>query len=185
MTLHIRSGQDSICAFRQEGAFPVKVMTMAAGDRRPLGIGSGPMALLAFLPDEEVEAIVKANAGRLERYPAYSAPVLFEMVEATRRQGYAFNNGVIFEDIHGVAVPIRGRDGKPMAAISIATIARRMQAERCANIVRWLTAEARKIEERIATLTAGLNGPGLQRFRELRSVAGGPPVAEAPGIAPG
>ena len=36
-------------------------------------------------------------------------------VEATRRQGYAFNNGVIFEDIHGVAVPIRGRDGKPMS----------------------------------------------------------------------
>jgi DNA-binding IclR family transcriptional regulator len=37
VTLHARSGpNDSICLARLEGHFPVKVMTMSVGDRRPL-----------------------------------------------------------------------------------------------------------------------------------------------------
>lgn len=177
VTLYIRSGNEAVCAFREEGSFPVKVMTLAAGDRRPLGIGSGPLALLAFLPDDEVDAIIEANAPKLVGYPNCSGPVLHELVELTRRRGYAFTEGVIFQDIFGVAVPIRGRDSKPIASLSVATIARRMQAERRTSIVHWLTVEAAKLEEKIATMTAGLSEPGLQRFKSVR---GNHPVPPAP-----
>ena len=45
--LTIRSGLDAVCIDRAEGSFPVKVLTQNIGTRRPLGVGSGALALLA------------------------------------------------------------------------------------------------------------------------------------------
>jgi DNA-binding IclR family transcriptional regulator len=165
VTLHARSGpNDSICLARLEGHFPVKVMTMSVGDRRPLGIGSGPLAILAFLSDSEIESIIAANMSRYAEYPSYSGPRLYEMVEATRRQGYAINQGGIVPEIYGVAVPIMSRDAKPIAAISIATISARMQAPRLTTIISWLLAEARRTEQQVLKITAGLNESSMHRL---------------------
>lgn len=165
VTLHIRSGADSVCANRLEGAFPVKIMTLAPGDRRPLGVmSSGPLALLSFLPDAEVEAIINGNAGRLAAYSSHSQQKLYECVELTRRSGYAFGDGGVVPEISGVAVPIKGKDSKPMAAISVATLSSRMQEERRTSIVQWLSAEVGDLEKRILSITAGLNEPAVRRL---------------------
>src|SRR5690606_5448396 len=39
--LSVRSGFDAVCIDRYEGSYPVKVLTLNIGDRRPLGIGGG------------------------------------------------------------------------------------------------------------------------------------------------
>jgi hypothetical protein len=57
--LIIRSGDDSLCVDRREGAFPIKTFTVDVGVRRPLGVGAGSLAILTALP----EALAAAATG--------------------------------------------------------------------------------------------------------------------------
>src|SRR5690606_39494348 len=63
------SDLDAVCIDRAEGSFPIRVLTQNVGTRRPLGIGSGSLALLAAAPDDEVDNILRRNASRLKDYP--------------------------------------------------------------------------------------------------------------------
>lgn len=154
--LSVRSGADAICVHRIEGSYPIKVLTLAVGDRRPLGVGAGSLALLAFLPDEEVERIIEINRDRLSALPGFSVPKLYEMVEATRQAGYSFNEGLIIPDMYALGVPVVGIGGRPIAAISVAAVTSRLDNARRAKVVQWLKDEAKALEKRMAALTADL-----------------------------
>jgi len=154
--LSIRAGSDAICVYRVEGRFPIKVLTLSIGDRRPLGVGAGSLALLAFHGDSDVEAIVERNRESLSAYSAFSPADLFSLVEATRRRGYSFNDGRIIPEMCALGVPILGSDGRPLAAISLAAIRSRMQPERQGALVSLLSAEARELEARLSQRAIGL-----------------------------
>ena len=64
--LNVRSGPDVLCIDRKEGTFPIKTLIIEVGNRRPLGVGAGGIALLMPLPDEELERVVSANEARLK-----------------------------------------------------------------------------------------------------------------------
>jgi DNA-binding IclR family transcriptional regulator len=147
--LSIRSGDDAICTARQEGRYPIKTLTLAVGDRRPLGIGAGSLALLAALPDAEVERVITANAGRLRPYAAFSPTRLRELVERTRAEGCATNPGMVLPGMMAVGVPVCTGGGRVAGALSIAAIEGRMQPERRAQLVAWLKEEAATIAGRL------------------------------------
>lgn len=162
--LSARSGIEAICIDRCEGSFPIKALTLNVGDRRPLGIGAGSLALLAFLPDAEVEHAIEGNLSRLGSYPRYSGPLLHDMVARTRRLGYAINDGNIIPEMFAVGAPILGRDRRPVAALSVAAIAGRVKGDRRTNLIEWIRSEARLLEDRIADLTADLADSRAARF---------------------
>src|ERR687892_968306 len=83
-----RSGLDSVCVDRHEGTFPIKTFTLEIGMRRPLGVGTGSLAILSALPDEEVRHIVTANAPRLPEYGLTPASLLGQVKKA-QKLGYA------------------------------------------------------------------------------------------------
>src|SRR5215213_1047186 len=60
--LSVPRGGYSICVHREEGPYPIRVHALHAGDRHPLGVGAGSLALLSALPDHEVEEVLAANA---------------------------------------------------------------------------------------------------------------------------
>src|SRR4051812_32358784 len=67
----------SVCLRREEGSFPIRTHALKAGDRHPLGCGAGSLAILAALPDEEVERVLARNASVIAgRYPNYSTVIL-------------------------------------------------------------------------------------------------------------
>lgn len=160
--LSSRSGADSICLARREGSFPIRALTLAVGDRRPLGVGAGSLALLAGLPDAEIDKVIGHVAPRLEAYPGYGAAQLYDLVEQTRRHGFAFNRGAIIPEMWAVAVAVPDPDGRPVAALSIATIRSRMARDRRASIVAWLGGEAATLAGRVAALSSRL-GPAGRR----------------------
>lgn len=159
--LSVRSGFDAICVHRVEGSYPIKVLTLAVGDRRPLGVGAGSLALLAFHPDDEIERIIEGNRDRLASLPKFSVSRLYEMVETTRKAGYSFNQGDIISDMYALGVPVMGPAGRPITAISVAAVTSRLDNERRLKVVQWLKDEATAIEERIAALTANLTQAGI------------------------
>lgn len=139
--LTIRSGLDAVCIDRAEGSFPVKVLTQNIGTRRPLGVGSGALALLAAAPDEEVENILRRNSHRLSPYPTLTVEKLRKAVADTRERGYAFNPGHILKGMYGIGVTIYLAK-QPVAALSIAAHQGRMSPERRREIAGLLKREA-------------------------------------------
>lgn len=146
----------SICVHREEGPFPIRVHALHAGDRHPLGVGAGGLALLAALPDEGVEEALVANADVLaEKYPPFSPPVLRSLVQETRDRGYALNPGMLLSDSWAIGVPIRGSDGTPVGALSIAATESRLNPERQLEIAPLLKKEASWIETRLSEVDPG------------------------------
>lgn len=144
--LTMRTGDEAVCVGRQEGGFPIKTLTLSVGDRRPLGIGAGSLALIAFHPNrDEVARIMAAQAAECARF-RIDANALREMIDNSQRLGYALNDGRIIPGMSAVGVPVFGSDGVPAAAISVAAIIARMESPRREEIVAALRAEASQLQ---------------------------------------
>lgn len=147
--LSIRSGNQAICIDRREGHFPIRTLTLEVGSRRPLGVGAGSLALLAYLPDQEIKEVIAANRKRLSKYPGFAPPTLWQLIGDARRDGHTFNEGRIVSDMSAVGVAIFGHVGTPAAALSCAAISSRMQEARRREIVTLLREEAERIGARL------------------------------------
>ncbi len=149
--LSVPRGVYSICVHREEGPYPIRVHALHAGDRHPLGVGAGSLALLSALPDHEVEEVLATNADVLaEKYPNHPPSVLRSLVQETRVNGYALNPGLLLPSSWGVGVPIRGVDGRPIGALSIAAIESRLSEARQREIASLLKKEGTWIEMRLS-----------------------------------
>lgn len=150
---------DSICVDRREGDFPIKTLTLRIGDIRPLGIGAGSLALLAFQDDDFIAEVVKEDKERRKKF-GITDKFLLETLDQTKRSGFALNDGKLISGMSGVAVPLRRGDGKAVAAISVAAITSRLTGERLNMIVNQLKSEALQIEGAAAMV---LNTPFAKR----------------------
>jgi DNA-binding IclR family transcriptional regulator len=146
--LSLRSGDEAICIERREGSFPIKTLTLRVGDRRPLGVGAGSLAMLAFLPDEEVERVLASQAAEMPRY-GMDEMTLRDMITRSRELGYTLNDERLIQGMSAVGLPIRRPNGQPFAAISVAAISSRLQLPRRDSIVASLRQEAEQIEEEL------------------------------------
>jgi DNA-binding IclR family transcriptional regulator len=125
--LSTRHGLESVCVDREFGNFPIRANYLDLGSRRPLGAGAGSIALLAWLPDEEVKTVLDLLAPVFEkRYPLITRELLKLEIAQARERGYAMLLDVVVDQMGGVGVPILGGDGKPIAAISIAGLTDRI-----------------------------------------------------------
>ena len=145
----VRDGYDSVCFARCEGSYPVKILTVDVGMRRPLGMGAGNLALLASLPDREVDRVIAANLKELKTYAAKGAVLdeawLRQAVSLARRNGYSFVQDTFIPGMAAVGMPIIAR-GTPVGALSVAAITDRLQEERRSKVVLSLQKEVRSIE---------------------------------------
>ena len=91
--LIIRSGYESLCIDRVEGAFPIRAQTVDIGERAPLGLGAGGLSILSFLPDKETQSLISANDGRYTKFTNLTADDVRDLVKTTRNLGYSLISG--------------------------------------------------------------------------------------------
>lgn len=145
--LSVRRDVHVVCLHREEGPFPIRSHVLQAGDRHPLGVGAGSLAVLAALPDNEIGQAIAANAAIIaKRYPAYSPASLREAVARTRKDGYALNPGLLMAGSWGIGVVVRDPRGRPVYSVSLAAIESRLNAARRDELVPLLKAEVAKLE---------------------------------------
>ncbi|MBT2296005.1 IclR family transcriptional regulator [Pseudomonas fluorescens] len=144
-----RSGFDAICLDRSEGPFPIRTFTGDIGGRVALGVGQGSLAILAFLPEEERDTVIQYNLPRLKDFHLYDEVFLRTEVENVRALGYAGRNTGVLQGMAGVAVPILDREGRAVAALSVATVSDRLGPDRLPTVVEMLKREAALIGPRI------------------------------------
>ncbi|MBX3628286.1 MAG: IclR family transcriptional regulator [Rhizobacter sp.] len=144
--LTVRSGDEAVCLDRREGASPIKIFTLAVGDRRPLGIGAGSLALLAALPDEDVRRVITTQVPRSATLGESNAPALLERVQTTRALGYVLHDVRHFEGVRAVGVAVLDATGQPVAALSLSTLAARLSGELLQERLTSLRQHAKSIE---------------------------------------
>ena len=124
--LVLRSGFNAICVDRMEARTSVRIVTLDIGEWRPLGVGAAGAALLAALPDTEVEACLAANAAEYERYRGLTANDVRARVKVARQEGFGFTNynQPVGTSAVGVALPTSG--GLSYLGISIVSLDERI-----------------------------------------------------------
>jgi DNA-binding IclR family transcriptional regulator len=144
-----RSGLESVCLDRREGAFPIKTFTLEIGMRRPLGVGTGSLAILSALSEEEIQRVVAANAARLPEY-GLNAGTLLAQVKKSQKLGYAMRDVSGLAGVRSVGQTLRNQSGVAFAAISVSTISSRMSEKRAVEVAQLLKGESRQIERQLA-----------------------------------
>ncbi|CDN56096.1 IclR-family regulatory protein [Neorhizobium galegae bv. officinalis bv. officinalis str. HAMBI 1141] len=149
----MRRDDYAVCLHREEGTHPVRTHALLTGDQNPLGVGAGSLAMLAALPDAEVEAVL----GRIEgviaaQYPGYSPQIIREDVARSRELGYALNPGRVIANSWGIGMAILLPDGRLAGALSIAAIDSRMGEARQKELVGLLAHEVERVQGKLKLL---------------------------------
>lgn len=155
--LSVRQGCESVCIDRETGGFPIRAAYMDVGSRRPLGVGAGALAVFAWLPDDELDALLDEVAPKLTEFPGFSVETIWEDVRASRSRGYTILLNRVVERMGAIGVPIIGLDGRPFAALSVAGLSDRL-AGREQELVAALQREAKQIADPRVSATALTEG---------------------------
>lgn len=142
----VRHGLEAICLSRESGDVPYPQASLRVGDRHPLGLGAGGVAILAAMPSEEAETVIKINAPEIaRRYPQMTEDAIRRLLNETREQGYSVIPGILAPGFWGIGVPVLRPDGQPVAAIVLITSAVRLSAARQAVIAARLQRVSRDL----------------------------------------
>ncbi|MBG6058838.1 DNA-binding IclR family transcriptional regulator [Cryobacterium sp. MP_M5] len=153
--LSIRRGAETVCLLREEGSFPIRSFVLHEGVRFPLGVASAGIAILAFLPDAEVEQLLVQDEPFVARWGEEHSPhAIRANLSRTRVTGYSVNPGLIFEGSWGMGAAIFDRANRPTWALSLTGIEPRFRPERQQVLGQLLLEEANRI-------TRLLQKPGL------------------------
>lgn len=154
--LMARSGFNVVCVDRQEGSYVLDSLTGHVGGQIPMGVGPASQAILAFLPADEADAILEANARLYGRYNKLDADMIRARLPEIRAQRYALDHGELVAGISALAVPIlpKGRDA--FASIAINMTSARLEPKRLDELVELLRSHGARIEETINPLEAAV-----------------------------
>ena len=95
-------------------------LRLFVGSRLPAHATSMGRAMLAFLPPEEVEAMLdEVELKAITSHTITSRTKLKRGLREIRNRGYAFNDQQMVEGVRGVAAPIFGVLGRPIAAVNL------------------------------------------------------------------
>ena len=146
--LSIRRGAETVCLLREEGSFPIRSFVLHEGVRFPLGVASAGLAILAYLPEPEVDALLVDTEAFAARWGGQHSPASIRAnLERTRVTGYAVNPGLILEGSWGMGAAIFDRSGRPGWALSLTGIEPRFKPERQRVLGQLLLEEASRISQ--------------------------------------
>ncbi|MFD1647903.1 IclR family transcriptional regulator [Haloarchaeobius litoreus] len=122
-----KEGDHSVHLYKAHGDNPLETSAQV-GQRRNLHQLAAGKSILAFLPEDELDAILDRR-GLEEQTDSTitSEDVLRDELDEIRERGYAFNIGESVTGLNAIGAPIRDEDGYPVGAISISGPAHRVK----------------------------------------------------------
>jgi DNA-binding IclR family transcriptional regulator len=148
------SGVEAVCVDVQAGNYPIQANYQQVGSRRTLGVGSSGIAMLAAMTDVEREAALSQIPARLINFPLITTELLHERIQAAQREGHATLIDAVVAHMGGAAVAVTDRNGRPVAALSIAALSDRVTS-REKQLAAALKREAQIIGAQLANVDRG------------------------------
>ncbi|TAI66422.1 IclR family transcriptional regulator [Bradyrhizobium sp. Leo170] len=149
--LTVRTGNDTLCIDRRIGSYPIQVLSIEVGARRPLGVSSAGVAILAAMPTPDARKIVTANEVRFAGYRTSVATVLSQIALAKRR-GYNLREAGLVQGTKSLSTWIKTPDRRPAAAITVSAVRTRLGPRREQEVAEILLEAALAIEKKIESL---------------------------------
>jgi IclR family transcriptional regulator, KDG regulon repressor len=139
---------------REDWRHPVKSTEM--GRHRPPHFGMFGQLLMAFLPEEEVDRILKKSP-----LVAYTKRTIAKQAEfkarlrAIRKQGYVIDDGQVFDGVTGIAAPIKDSPGKVVGGIGVSLITAAEDKAGVKKIIKELVETTEAVSEHLKAQTTG------------------------------
>jgi DNA-binding IclR family transcriptional regulator len=132
-----------------ESPHPMK-LTSRAGARLPAHTSAIGKTLLADLDPEEARRRLEGETlVKLTEHTITDASKLLEELDRIRRQGYALDDEEFAIGLRCVAMPVRDREGKPVAAMSVSMPTPRYNRQAAANARKALAETVAEAAERL------------------------------------
>ena len=131
-----------VCIAQQESPQPLRHV-VHVGDELPLWAGASAKVLLRNASPALLDRVARSSPygeGHVRR--------MREWIDDAAQKGYAVSNGEREEGLSAVAVPIQGRSGTIIAALTLSGPSVRFTDERVDSFVKALLAAAQQITER-------------------------------------
>jgi len=119
VSLYLLDGSTRVCIERLESPQTVR-MVARVGERMPLYAGASGKVLLAFLPPEKRDDILRnVQLDRLTEKTIINMQALKDELSLIQKRGYAVSQGERVEGASSVAAPIFDAGNRVLAAINI------------------------------------------------------------------
>ncbi len=128
--------------------YPIAV-SVSTGLRLPAHCTASGKAILAFLPLQEVDALLRDPLPRLTEHTVTSKAAFLQQLEEIRRRGWALDDEETEIGVRAVAVPIRDITGRAIASIGIPGPTGRMGSDRMEEMGAALLEAARAVSARL------------------------------------
>ena len=128
--LSARRGTETVCLLRVEGSFPLRSHVLYEGIRFPLGVASAGLAILAHLPDRELDGYLSRVDLVPEWGESHSSGEIRRRVAETRTTGFAVNPALLVEGSWGLGAAVFDRTGQPAWALSLTGVETRFREDR-------------------------------------------------------
>jgi DNA-binding IclR family transcriptional regulator len=146
--LTVRTGNDTLCVDRRIGSYPIQVLSIEIGARRPLGVSSAGVAILAAMATHEARRIVTANGNRFGPYRT-NAPTVLAQVTGARRRGFNLREVGLVQGTKSISAWIKMPDGQAAGAMTVSAVRARLGPRREQEVAEILLREARVIEQEL------------------------------------
>ncbi|MEV4516323.1 IclR family transcriptional regulator [Dactylosporangium sp. NPDC049525] len=149
-----RSGGAVVCLDIEVSSHPVRI-SYERGQVLPVNAGAAALVLLAWLPEEDLAALLSSVT--LERFTPRTITDperLRTRLRKIRKDGFALTRGELDADVLGIAAPIRGRGDEIVAAVSIAAPSHRISADDASDLIDAVRGAADGISASLLQITA-------------------------------
>jgi DNA-binding IclR family transcriptional regulator len=154
--LMVRTGFDGVCVARHESGATVQALVLKVGSRVAMGRGSSTVAIMAALPDSELDEIISANQPRYRgEMPAIDEALLRQRIAETRVRGYAQHDGMFVPGLSGIGVAVCDPGGHPIAGVSTAFVSEWLNERQRAQCAKRLAEAAARITNLYAVARKG------------------------------
>ncbi len=150
--LKIRSGVESVCLARHDGAGPVSSLLLDVGGRRPLCLTAGGVAMLLALPPAEQTRIEVDNQRTIDQQDTIRWTGVSRMLVRSRELGFALNLGDIATGISAVSVALCTDGRAPVASLTLALTGSALTEVSARDLAARLRREADAVAPMLATL---------------------------------
>ncbi len=147
--LTIKIGNEILTVYNKNSPLPI-IRSLQIGDRAPIYATAAGRVILAFLPDEEIDAYLSAvDLKPITETTTTEPDQIWLEISAIRNSGIAYCREEFHDDSTATAAPVFDMHGTPVASIHIVAPSNRMTAHKEKVIAHALRQSAKELSYRL------------------------------------